>query len=107
MNESYLLSSILLIPLAGAIIIAFMRDDAKSLIKFLGIGFSVVAFIVSVLLFVKFDGVNPNMQFVEKYDWIPSLHVSYHLGVDGMSLLLVVLTTFLTPIAFLASCESI
>ncbi len=107
MNESYLLSFILLIPLAGAIIIAFMRDDAKSLIKFLGIGFSVVAFIVSVLLFVKFDGVNPNMQFVEKYDWIPSLHVSYHLGVDGMSLLLVVLTTFLTPIALLASWESI
>lgn len=106
MNE-FLLSSILFIPLVGAVIIALMRDDAKNLIKALGIGFSLLAFAISVYLFLVFDGANPNMQFIEIIPWIPSLHVSYHLGVDGMSLLLVVLTTFLTPIALLASWESI
>jgi NADH-quinone oxidoreductase subunit M len=54
-----------------------------------------------------FDGGNPNMQFVEKYAWIPELDVSYFVGIDGISLLLVALTTFLTPIALLASWESI
>lgn len=106
MTES-LLSIILCLPLGGAVVIAVMRDDARSLIKMLGLGFSLASFIASIVLFVKFDAANPNMQFIEFKEWIPSLHVSYHLGVDGMSLLLVVLTTFLTPIALLASWESI
>lgn len=107
MNEHLLLSTVLLIPLAGAIAIAFIGSESKNLIKMLGMGFSLAAFVVSVYLFVVFDGSNPNMQFVEFKEWIPSLHVSYHLGIDGMSLLLVVLTTFLTPISLLASWESV
>lgn len=107
MNESLLLSIILFIPLAGALAVAFMSSESKGLIKATGLGFSLLAFAVSVYLFLVFDGANPGMQFVEKVDWIPSLNISYHLGIDGMSLLLVVLTTFLTPIALLASWESI
>ncbi len=107
MNEHLLLSTVLLIPLAGAIAIAFIGSESKNLIKMLGMGFSLAAFVVSVYIFVVFDGSNPNMQFVEFKEWIPSLHVSYHLGIDGMSLLLVVLTTFLTPISLLASWESV
>jgi NADH-quinone oxidoreductase subunit M len=107
MNETHLLSLILFIPLAGAVAVALVRDDAEKLIKTLGIVFSTASFALSVWLFVAFDGANPNMQFVEKYDWIPSLNVSYHLGIDGMALLLVVLTAFLTPISLLASWESI
>lgn len=103
----YLLSLILLIPLAGAIIVAMIRSETLTLIKTLGLVFSAVAFGVSVYLFLRFDGANPDMQFVELKEWIPALHISYHLGVDGMSLLLVVLTTFLTPIALLASWDSI
>jgi NADH-quinone oxidoreductase subunit M len=106
MNEA-LLSATLFIPLLGAIVIVFVRNDAAALIKTLGIGFSLVAFAVSVYLFIAFDAANPAMQFVEKYEWIPSLHVAYHLGIDGMSLLLVVLTTLLTPISLLASWDSI
>ncbi|MBX2993124.1 MAG: NADH-quinone oxidoreductase subunit M [Bacteroidetes bacterium] len=107
MNDHLLLSTVLFIPLAGAITIAFLGKESKNLIKMLGMGFSLAAFLVSVYLFVVFDGSNPNMQFVEFNEWIPSLHVSYHLGIDGMSLLLVVLTTFLTPISLLASWESV
>ncbi len=107
MIESHLLSIILFIPLVGAVAVALVREDAGRLIKTLGIAVSTLTFAFSVWLFVAFDGSNPGMQFVERYTWIPSLNVSYHLGIDGMALLLVVLTTFLTPISLLASWESI
>jgi len=107
MNTPYLLSIILLLPLAGAGLVMLMRKDAVTAIKSVGLLSSGAAFVASVMLFVAFDGGQGGMQFVEKYPWIPSLDVSYHLGVDGISLLLVVLTTFLTPLALLASWESI
>ncbi len=107
MNTPYLLSIILLLPLAGAGLVMLMRKDAVTAIKSVGLLSSGAAFVASVVLFVAFDGGQGRMQFVEKYPWIPSLDVSYHLGVDGISLLLVVLTTFLTPLALLASWESI
>lgn len=102
-----ILSSILLIPLVGALIAAVLKKESVTAIKSTGLAFSLLAFAASVWLFIHFDGRNPGMQFVEKYSWISSLDVSYHLGVDGIALLLVVLTTFLTPIALLASWDSI
>jgi NADH-quinone oxidoreductase subunit M len=107
MTGTPLLSLILAVPLAGAAAVALVSPDARRLIRILGLIFSTAAFLLSVGLFIAFDGGNGGMQFVEQYPWIPSLGVSYHLGVDGISLLLVVLTTFLTPIALLASWESI
>ena len=107
MNTPYLLSLILLLPLAGAGIIMLMRKESVAAIKSVGLAVSGAAFVASAVLFTAFDGTQGGMQFVEKVPWIPSLDVSYHLGVDGISLLLVVLTTFLTPIALLASWESI
>jgi NADH-quinone oxidoreductase subunit M len=84
-----------------------MGAGSRNLVKLTGLIFSTASFLVSVVAFVKFDGSTAAMQFVEKYPWIPTLDVSYHIGIDGISLLLVVLTTFLTPIALLASWESI
>lgn len=107
MNESILLSSILLLPLAGAAVIALLPSTAKQTIKVTGMVFSGMAFLFSVWLFLAFDGARADMQFVERYIWISDLGISYFLGVDGISLLLVVLTTFLTPLALLASWESI
>lgn len=107
MIESGILSTILFLPLAGAALIALVNAEQRKLIKQLGLAFSITSFIASVWLFVKFNGATADMQFVEKHVWIPSLGISYHLGIDGISLLLVVLTTFLTPIALLASWESI
>ncbi len=106
-DQSSILSTILFLPLLGAIIIALMNAENKKLIKILGLMFSTVPFIVSVWLFLKFNGASGEMQFVERYSWITNLDISYKIGVDGISLLLVVLTTFLTPIALLASWESI
>ncbi|MFN0157787.1 MAG: NADH-quinone oxidoreductase subunit M [Bacteroidota bacterium] len=107
MNETYLLSLILFLPLAGALLITLLNAESKQLIKLVGIGSSLVAFAVSVVLFLQFDSSSADIQFVEKHTWIPALDISYFLGVDGISVLLVVLTTFLTPIALLASWESI
>ncbi len=107
MIDSMLLSSLLVIPLLGAIVIAFMKKESATLIKATGLLFSSAAFVLSVLLFLRFDETKAGMQFVELVPWIPTLDVSYHVGIDGISLLLVVLTTFLTPLALLASWDSV
>jgi NADH-quinone oxidoreductase subunit M len=105
--EFGLLSIILIIPIAGAAAVAFLPHRNATGVKVSGLIASGAAFLASIWLFVMFDGSRGDMQFVEKVDWIPTLHISYHVGVDGISLLLVVLTTFLTPIALLASWESV
>lgn len=105
--QSNLLSLVLLLPLAGALVVTLLKKESLAVIKGAGLVFSILSFAASVWVFLAFDGTNAGMQFVEKYSWVPSLDVSYHLGIDGISLLLVVLTTFLTPIALLASWNSI
>ncbi len=107
MNESVILSLVLSLPLAGALIVVLLNPESKTLIKLVGIASSVAAFVASAWLFLQFDATSPGMQFVERHTWIVNLDISYFLGVDGISLLLVALTTFLTPIALLASWESI
>jgi NADH-quinone oxidoreductase subunit M len=105
--DNSLLSSILSLPLVGAVLVALLPGEKKNVIRMLGLAFSGATFLLSVLLFVEFDGTNSGMQFVEKVPWIVTLDVSYFVGIDGISLLLVVLTTFLTPLALLASWDSI
>ena len=107
MGEGNILTAILALPLVGALVVLFLRREASSAIKLVGIISSVLAFLLSVWLFLLFDETNPGMQFVESYAWIPTLDISYHIGIDGISLLLVLLTAFLTPIALLASWDSI
>ncbi len=106
-DQSNILSIILALPLLGALVISLLDRESRRVIKVIGLVASTLAFGLSCYLFVAFDGSTARMQFVELYRWIPSLDVSYHLGVDGISLLLVVLTTFLTPVSLLASWESI
>ncbi len=107
MTDHYLLSLILFLPLVGAGVVVALPAVGVRAVKISGFIASLLTFAASVLLFVRFDAAADGMQFVEKVTWISSLYVSYHLGVDGISLLLVVLTTFLTPIALLASWDSV
>ncbi len=102
-----ILTLLLALPAAGALVVSLLRKESTTAIKVTGLVSSTLAFALSVWVFIGFDGSLADMQFVEKIVWIPSLDVSYHLGIDGISLLLVVLTTFLTPIALLASWDSI
>jgi NADH-quinone oxidoreductase subunit M len=105
--EQSLLSLILFTPVAGALLVMFFGRDASRAVKTAGMLFSLAALGLSVWLFLAFDGSRGDMQFVETVPWIPALGISYHIGIDGISLLLIVLTTFLTPIALLASWESV
>ena len=97
-----LLSAILLVPLAGALVVALLPKRDRML-KTAGLLFSLGSFALTVLLFAVFDVGESDFQFVEKVPWVSSFGISYHLGVDGISLFLVMLTAFLFPIGFLAS----
>ena len=100
-----LLSIITFIPAVAAIILAlFLRGDDKAAqtnAKWLALLASVATFLVSLFLLAGFDPANTGMQFVEDYDWIAGL--TYKMGVDGISILFVMLTTFLMPITILST----
>jgi NADH-quinone oxidoreductase subunit M len=104
--SQHLLSVLIFLPVVGAIAIALTRRESETLQKVLGLGFSTAGFALSLLLVRGFEDVAA-MQFVEQAPWIPAWGISYHLGVDGLSLWLVILTTFLTPLALLGSWSSI
>ncbi len=104
--NQHLITILLLLPVVGALAIAVTRRESKTLQKVLGLVFSTVGFGLSLLLVRGFEDVAA-MQFVERAPWIPDWGISYHVGVDGLSLWLVVLATFLTPLALLGSWSSI
>lgn len=106
-KEFPILSLITFFPLLGAGIIAFFNKEKGGLIKWTAFFISVVNFIFSVFLFIDFRSGFADMQFVERNNWIESWGVEYHLGVDGISLLLVILTNFLSAIAILSSFQAI
>ncbi len=96
-----LLSLVIFLPLFGAVVTLFLRKDAA--IKGWAVIVTVANFIISLPLYFYFQSGTAEMQFVEHIPWMPNLGVSYYLGIDGISLFLVLLTTFLTPIAVLSS----
>ena len=111
MNEIPLLSLLTFLPLIGAGMILFLARGSEVDIarnsRWGAIWTSGVTFVVSIPLWFKFDQTSAKFQFVEKLEWMPQFGISYHMGVDGISLLFVMLTTLLTPICILASWDSI
>jgi NADH-quinone oxidoreductase subunit M len=104
--DGRLLSVLVLLPVLGAVIVALTQRRSETLQKWLGLAVSSTVFLFSLVLVRDFR-IEPHMQFVEKRPWIPVWGISYHLGVDGLALWLVVLTTFLTPLCLLGSWTSI
>jgi NADH-quinone oxidoreductase subunit M len=100
-----LLSTIIFLPALGAVL-AFLITS-EELVKRMALLTSALSFLMSLLPFFMFDSSTAAMQFFEHYDWIPSVGISYEVGLDGISLLLIVLTTFLVPLTLLASWDSI
>ena len=98
------------LPLAGAIVLLLIgnRDGRRNgLMRWLALVFSLVSFAATAALWVVFDASSADYQLVERVSWIPAFGIEYYVGVDGISLLLIVLTGFLTPIALLSSWESV
>ena len=101
-----LLTLLTLTPLIGAALIAGLDPKQRSLARGLGLFFNALAFGLVALLWANFNSASGELQFVERYDWIPSVGVQYFLGIDGMGLLMVLLTALIVPFGLLASCSS-
>ena len=101
----HFLSIMIVIPLLGIAMIGFTRDE--ELLRRIALGATVVNFGLGLLLWARFDFMNSELQFVERMQWMPTFNIQYAVGVDGISLLLVLLTTILSPLCVLCSWKSI
>jgi NADH-quinone oxidoreductase subunit M len=102
-----ILSILIFFPLLGVLLLVFLPRKNHQLLKLATLGISLVQFGLSLILWFRFDSATAAMQFTERHDWLPQYGIGYLLGLDGFSLLLVLLTTFLTPICVLATWEDI
>ncbi|MDC1068654.1 NADH-quinone oxidoreductase subunit M [Candidatus Kapabacteria bacterium] len=97
----------LFMPLLGAILLLFVNRGAGVLAKTFAFIISAISFLLSLTLYMNFDHTNPDFQFVTNIPWIGSIDAGFRIGIDGMGLLMVMLTTFITPIALMCSFDSI
>jgi NADH-quinone oxidoreductase subunit M len=105
-----LLSLVTFLPLVGAVIILFTRGSPELVARNarnIALWTSLITFVLSLALWTGFDPDVSDFQFVEKARWIPAFGITYHMGVDGISMFFVLLSTLLTPICILASWEAI
>ena len=105
-----ILTSLIALPIAGAILLLFVRGDEDAsapIVRKIALTVSLLVFAETVLLWALFNPGSGEFQFVERHAWIPAFGIDYVVGVDGISLLLLVLTGFLTPLALLSSWESV
>ncbi|HTY36480.1 MAG TPA: NADH-quinone oxidoreductase subunit M [Bacteroidota bacterium] len=107
MVSQHLLSLTIFFPLLGVLALFFVDNERVQAIKLVGLLTTIVTFGISLTMYFGFDPSVPGFQFKEYAVWVPGLNISYYIGVDGISLLLVILTTFLTPIALLGTWNSI
>ena len=95
------------LPLLGGLLLTAVPRVNETLLKGLAFGWSLIVFVVSLPLYFGFDATDAGYQFAETAEWIPALGIKYALGIDGISLFLVLLSTFLTPLILLGSWTSI
>lgn len=102
-----ILSVITYLPLLGILVICMINSKHRDLIRWVAFLTAVAAFFVSLPLYFMFDSNTWHMQFVENVPWIPQFGINYHLGIDGISLLLILLTTFLSALAILSTWSAV
>ncbi|MFO7285479.1 MAG: NADH-quinone oxidoreductase subunit M [Gammaproteobacteria bacterium] len=102
-----ILSILIWLPIAAGIVVLAIGSERAVLGKQVALGASVLTFVLSVPLYTDFDTSTAALQFVEQVPWIERFNVFYHLGVDGISMPLILLTTFLTPLVVIAGWEVI
>ena len=102
-----ILSVITYLPLAGIALVCCLSNKLHDLIRWTAFLTTVVTFVVSLPLYFGFDESAWQMQFVENVPWVQRFGISYHMGIDGISLLLVMLTTFLSPLAMLSTWSAV
>jgi NADH-quinone oxidoreductase subunit M len=108
LTDRMLLTAIVFLPLAGALLVLLAggrgdNPEREGAVRLVALAVSLVTFAATLYLWWAFDPTSADYQFVERYAWLPQFGITYHLGVDGISLFLLVLTGFLTPLALLSS----
>lgn len=99
----HILTLILFLPTAAAAVIFFLPKDREKLIKWLAFAASLLPLLLTIFVWTGFNGDTAGFQYQEQAIWFPSISSTYHIGIDGISLPMVLLTTLLTPLALLAS----
>ena len=107
MTSGFILTITIFLPLVFAVVIFLLPKENTRRIKLVALSGSIVTFLVSLFLFFGYEAAMGGFQFLHKITWIGNLNISYFVGIDGMSLLLILLTTFLTPLALLGTWNSI
>jgi NADH-quinone oxidoreductase subunit M len=105
-----LLTLVTFLPLAGCLFILILRGEPAAVARnarWIALWTSGVVLLLSLALWGYFDPTQADFQFVEQAQWLPDFHIAYHMGIDGISLFFVLLSTFLTPICIVASWASI
>ncbi len=112
LQELPILSLVTFLPLVGALVILILARDEDPLVvanqaRWMALWASFVTFLLSLFIWARFDNGTADFQFVEKLDWMPEFRIGYHMGVDGISMFFVLLSTLLTLVAVLASWQAI
>jgi len=110
MNLSFsILSWVTFTPVLGVLVLLFLPKDRRNLLRWVAVLTSMVAFGLSLVMLAQFDQTNASLQMVERLPWfqLAGMQIEYYLGVDGLSILLVLLTTFLTPISIISTWSAV
>ncbi len=102
-----ILSTVIWLPIIGGALVLASGDKAPNVSRWLALWVSILTFLLSIPLYTGFDASTAQMQFVENLPWIPTFDVNYHLGIDGISMPLILLTTFITILVIIAGWEVI
>ncbi len=100
-SSAPILSIVTFLPLVGAVIIGCLNRDAKGNARWIALWTTTITFLISLLIWINFDNMSGGFQFVEERDWLDIM--KYKMGVDGISMLFVILTTFLLPLCVISS----
>src|SRR5690349_337024 len=109
----YLFSTLTVVtfaPLLGVLVLLFIRPEQKNTIRWVALITSLATFVLSLVMLTQFNASEPGLQLVVRAPWIrigDAWEINYHLAVDGLSVLLILLTTFLTPLAIASTWEAI
>jgi NADH-quinone oxidoreductase subunit M len=101
------LSLLVWTPILGGLWVLYAGDRRPYAVRYLSLSVSLIVFAVSVCAYMGFDTRTPDMQFVEFARWIDAFRINYHLGIDGISLPLILLTTFTTVLIIIAGWEAV
>ena len=110
MSSWPVLSLVTFLPLVGALFCLIVNGPKEAVdrnCRSVALVTSLATFVISLVLWARFDATKAGFQFEEKLEWVPALNIGYHMGIDGISLFFVLLSTLLTPICILASWEAV